>query len=186
MAVRNAPSEPATLAEWIARAVASGDPVAVMDAAAAIGTVLAIRPHAEDPGRHLGAALRPAAELAVPTDACCRAAWCAGGLVALSELLAGHSDAHRAGTAEPEAAAPSLDQRLVDTLAGHGPMRRADIARALDAAPSTVAAALARLGRRGMVQTTTSHDLRKGARSGGRPAVDYALTSAGIAAASLS
>ncbi|MHB1773117.1 MAG: DprA-like winged helix domain-containing protein [Acidimicrobiales bacterium] len=185
MAMKNPPSEPATLPEWVTAVVATGDPVALADAAAAIGAALALGSHADDPGHRLGAALRPAAELAVPADACCRAAWCAGGLAALRELLAGHDDARRAVTAGPKAAAPSLDERLVDTLAGHGPMHRADLARAVGAAPSTVTAALTRLGRRGMVQTTTSNASRARGKPGGHLAIAYALTSAGTAAASL-
>ncbi|MDA8267737.1 MAG: MarR family transcriptional regulator [Acidimicrobiales bacterium] len=185
MAVKHPPSEPTTLAAWVAVVVVTGDPVALADAAAAIGAALVLGPSAEDAGHGLGTALVRSAELAIPTDACCRASWCAGGLAALRELIAGHDDARRTGSGGPKAAASSLDERLVDALAGHGPMRRADLARALDTAPSTVTAALARLARRGMVQTTTSHAPRGRSKPGGRPVVAYALTPAGTAAASL-
>ncbi len=182
MSVAPVPGALATLAAWVTRIVADPDPVTVADAAAAIGALLALGTPTDQSDHAVRAALRSAGDLPVPMDACCRAAYSAGGLAALGELLAGRDDARCAAQVLPNRTRP-LDERLIDALARHGPMRRSDLVRAVDAPPTTVTRALVRLGNRGMVQVV--HIARGTRVSAGhrRPAVAYALTSAGTAAA---
>ncbi|MBF6557416.1 MAG: hypothetical protein IVW52_14880 [Acidimicrobiales bacterium] len=185
MAVTGIPEQvgSVTPAGWVAHIVANPDPAAVGDVAAAIGALLAFGGALDRSDPSVRVALRAAGNLPVPGDACCRAAYAAGGLAALSELLAGHDDARRAVSRAPDEAGPPLDERLVVALARHGPTRRADLVRAVNAPPSTVTRALARLGRRGLVQAIdTPWPTPTGGR---RPGVTYALTSSGIAIASL-
>ncbi len=187
MAVNGVPDQvdAVTSADWIAHIAANPDPVTVGDVAAMIGALIALGGTLDRPDPAVRMALRAAGDLVVPEDACCRAAYAAGGLAALSELLAGHDDARRAVNRAPDATDRPLDERLVVTMARHGPMRRADLIRAVDAPPSTVSRALARLGRRGLVQVIGTSPIGPAPTGRRRPGVTYALTSSGTAIATL-